>query len=44
VLQARGLEITAEERARITACTDLAQLTTWVTRAATIRRTSELFG
>lgn len=44
VLQARGLEITAEERARITACADLAQLTTWVTRAATIRRTSELFG
>lgn len=43
VLQARGLEVTAEDRARIASCTDLAQLTTWVTRAATVQGTGELF-
>jgi hypothetical protein len=42
-LEARGLEVSAEDRARITSCTDLAQLTTWVTRAATVQATSELF-
>lgn len=43
VLDARGLEVTAEDRARIAGCTDLAQLKMWVTRAATVQTTSELF-
>jgi hypothetical protein len=43
VLEARGLDVTSEDRARITACTDLIQLKTWVTRAVTIKTTSELF-
>jgi hypothetical protein len=43
VLEARGLEITAQDRARIADCTDLAQLKTWVTRAATVPSTSDLF-
>lgn len=43
VLEARGLEITAQERARIAECTDLAQLKAWVTRAATVPSTSDLF-
>lgn len=43
VLQARGLEVTAEQHARISACTDLSQLKTWVTRAVTVPATSELF-
>jgi hypothetical protein len=44
VLQARGLEVSAEEHARVVSCTDLDQLKTWVRRAATVHRTSELFG
>jgi hypothetical protein len=43
VLQARGLDITADDRRRITGCADLAQLKTWVARAATVQSTSELF-
>jgi hypothetical protein len=43
VLEARGVDVTPENRARITACTDLIQLKTWVTRAVTIKTTSELF-
>jgi hypothetical protein len=43
VLEARGLEVTPAENARITACTDLDQLRTWVTRAATATDVSELF-
>jgi hypothetical protein len=43
VLQARGLDIAPEERARISGCADLAQLKTWVTRAATVPSTSDLF-
>jgi len=43
VLDARGLEVTAEDRARITSCTDLKQLMTWVKRAATISAAIELF-
>ncbi len=42
-LQARGLEVTAVERARITACNDLEQLRTWVTRAATVSAVAEMF-
>jgi hypothetical protein len=43
VLQARGLEVSAEQHARISACTDLSQLKTWVTRAVAVTATSELF-
>jgi hypothetical protein len=43
VLEARGLKIAAADRARISACTDLDQLRTWVTRAATVAAVSDLF-
>ncbi|HEU4534929.1 MAG TPA: hypothetical protein VFS00_12455, partial [Polyangiaceae bacterium] len=43
VLEVRGLAITAEQRARIVECTDLAQLDTWVRRAVTVGATSRLF-
>jgi hypothetical protein len=43
VLEARGIDVTPEDRARITACTDLAQLKTWVTRAATAKIVGDLF-
>jgi hypothetical protein len=43
VLEARGLEVTAEERAHVTSCTDLVQLSAWIARAATVTTTSELF-
>jgi hypothetical protein len=44
VLHARGVDVTPEDRARIISCTDLAQLDTWVTLAATITTTGEFFG
>jgi hypothetical protein len=43
VLKARGLAVTEAEHDRIMACTDLRQLQTWVTRAATAEKTSDLF-
>jgi hypothetical protein len=43
VLRARGLHISTDEHHRITTCTDIEQLKTWITRAATITTTSELF-
>ena len=43
VLEARGLDITQEDRARITSCTDPAQLEAWVTRAVTVETTGDLF-
>jgi hypothetical protein len=43
VLEARGLDITDAQRDRITGCTDLDQLRTWVRRAATLTAASELF-
>jgi len=43
VLKARGLEVSQAERDRIVACTDLGQLQTWVTRAATAEKTSDVF-
>lgn len=44
VLQARGLPITAEQQARISGCTDLNQLKRWVSRAAVVDATDDLFG
>ncbi|MGP3957017.1 hypothetical protein ACTWPT_13530 [Nonomuraea sp. 3N208] len=43
VLAARGLEVPEDARARITACTDLARLETWATRAATAKALQDLF-
>jgi hypothetical protein len=42
-LEARGLLISEEARARISNCTDLDLLMTWVRRAATIESVEELF-
>ncbi|MEV1167714.1 hypothetical protein [Nonomuraea sp. NPDC049784] len=43
VLAARGLDVPDDSRARIIACADLAQLETWVTRAATAQSIQDLF-
>lgn len=43
VLNARGLEVTAETRERVGACKDLDLLDTWLDRAVTVSRTEELF-
>lgn len=43
VLDARGLSLTAEERARIKACTVTAELDRWIARAATAASMSEVF-
>ncbi|MEV4579650.1 hypothetical protein AB0K16_41040 [Nonomuraea jabiensis] len=43
VLAARGLDVPDDTKARITACTDLAQLETWATRAATAHTLQDLF-
>ena len=42
VLEARGIALTADERARILACNDLALLDTWVRRAVSVSRAAEL--
>ncbi|MFE5480830.1 hypothetical protein ACFQ9R_34380 [Nocardia sp. NPDC056541] len=44
VLTARGLELSAAQRAQLAACTDLDQLDAWLTQAVTATRTDELFG
>lgn len=43
VLEARDLEVTPADRARIFACADPGQLRTWVTRAATVAAASDLY-
>ncbi|MEU6715195.1 hypothetical protein ABZ897_27330 [Nonomuraea sp. NPDC046802] len=43
VLSARGLDVPDDARARITTCTDLTQLETWATRAATANTLQDLF-
>jgi hypothetical protein len=42
-LAARGLALTGTQRERITGCHDLAQLQTWIERAATVEAVDELF-
>jgi predicted transposase/invertase (TIGR01784 family) len=42
-LEARGLAVTAAQRARILGCTDLEQLDRWVRQAATAKTTAALF-
>jgi hypothetical protein len=44
VLAARGIDIPDDIRLRINECTDLEQLRTWVTRAATATSVHDLFG
>ncbi|WP_437337800.1 hypothetical protein [Sorangium sp. So ce394] len=43
VLDARGLSLTAEERAHVKACTVPAELDRWIARAATAASVSEVF-
>ncbi|WP_211301335.1 hypothetical protein [Murinocardiopsis flavida] len=43
VLDTRGIAVSDEVRERVTSCTDLDQLATWVTRAVTVSRAEELF-
>jgi len=43
VLAARNLTVTATERHRIVSCTDLAQLSDWITRATTAPQVADLF-
>ncbi|MEO3791446.1 hypothetical protein ABGB14_14680 [Nonomuraea sp. B10E15] len=40
---ARSLDISEDTRVRIRSCTDLAQLETWLTRAATAQTLQDLF-
>ncbi|MFD1369030.1 hypothetical protein [Actinoplanes sichuanensis] len=44
VLTARGIEVSDEARATITACTDLEQLDQWIQRAAVAERIEDLGG
>jgi hypothetical protein len=43
VLEARGLRVSDEARARILACTDAAQLAAWVRNAVTVPSVDALF-
>ncbi|MBB2911860.1 putative transposase YdaD [Streptosporangium becharense] len=43
VLAARGLEVPDDVRTQIAACTDLARLESWATRAATAQTLHDLF-
>lgn len=42
VLESRGLEVTPQQRARITGCTDLDQLSEWVSQAVHVSETDDL--
>ncbi|MEV0332940.1 hypothetical protein [Nocardia sp. NPDC050717] len=44
VLTARGLELSAAQRAVLAECGDLEQLNTWLVQAVTATRTDEPFG
>jgi hypothetical protein len=44
VLAARGLEVPAEVRARVTGCGDLAQLDAWLARAVTAATAADVVG
>jgi hypothetical protein len=43
VLDARGFDVPEDVRARVTACSDVLQLKTWIRRAVTVRTIDELF-
>ncbi|MFC9090618.1 hypothetical protein [Nocardiopsis dassonvillei] len=42
-LDARGIEVSAEARERISACRDHDQLSTWARRSAVVNHVDELF-
>ena len=42
-ITARGLELSAAQRAQLAACTDIDQLDAWLTQAVTATHTDELF-
>ncbi|MEM9462299.1 MAG: hypothetical protein AAGF11_49560 [Myxococcota bacterium] len=44
VLESRGLVVSDEARARITACTDIEQLDAWLSRAASADSVDAIFG
>jgi hypothetical protein len=44
VLESRGLTLSAEARARITACMDLDQLDAWLRRVGSVATVDALFG
>lgn len=44
VLDGRGVEVSDEQRERITSCTDTAQLEEWLRRAGTVGVAEQLFG
>jgi hypothetical protein len=44
VLAARGVAVPAEIRDQVLACTDIAQLDAWVSKAATAETVDEVFG
>jgi hypothetical protein len=44
VLAARGVAVQAEIRDQVLACTDIAQLDAWVSKAATAETVDEVFG
>jgi hypothetical protein len=43
VLDARGIEVPEDVRERITSCTELDRLETWIRRAATVSTAQDLF-
>ncbi|MFK4798322.1 hypothetical protein ACI3K5_06495 [Streptomyces sp. MPA0124] len=43
VLKARGIEISGSVRERVTECTDLEALETWLDRSLSVTRAEELF-
>jgi hypothetical protein len=43
-LDARGIEVTEDVLTRISDCTDLSQLNTWIRRAASVNHAHDLFG
>lgn len=43
VLDARGIAVSEEQKARILACTDIAVLDRWIRRAVSVSSTEELF-
>jgi hypothetical protein len=44
LLEVRGLAMTAEQRAAVSACTDPERLDAWIRRAATAATAAEVFG
>ncbi|WP_431331341.1 hypothetical protein ACPZ13_35340 [Streptomyces sp. IPPR8] len=44
LLERRGVEVSEEERARITGCTDMGVLDAWFVRAITASSAAEVFG